>query len=127
MLKENGYSTAAIGKWHLTPEKEQGPAGPFDHWPNGWGFDYYWGFSLPRPSQFDTMIAENQKFIGVQEGRDGKPFYFPEAMTDQAIDWLHGVRGHDSEKPWCLYYSTGCSHAPHHVCEGVVGEVQGAV
>ena len=115
VLKENGYSTAAIGKWHLTPEHEQGPAGPFDHWPNGWGFDYYWGFLAPEASQFDTMIAENQKFIGVQEGKDGKPFYFPEAMTDQAIDWLHGVRGHDSEKPWCLYYSTGCSHAPHHV------------
>ena len=115
VLKENGYSTAAIGKWHLTPEKEQGPAGPFDHWPNGWGFDYYWGFLAPEASQFDTMIAENQKFIGVQEGKDGDPFYFPEAMTDQAIDWLHGVRGHDPEKPWCLYYSTGCSHSPHHV------------
>ena len=79
----NGYSTAAVGKWHLTPEKEQGPAGPFDHWPNAWGFDYYWGFLAPEAGQFDTMIAENQKFIGVQEGRDGKPFYFPEAMTDQ--------------------------------------------
>jgi arylsulfatase A-like enzyme len=115
VLKENGYATAGIGKWHLTPEKEQGPAGPFDHWPNGWGFGYYWGFLAPEASQFDTMIAENQKFIGVQEGKDGEPFYFPEAMTDQAIDWLHGVRGHDSEKPWMLYYSTGCSHSPHHV------------
>jgi arylsulfatase A-like enzyme len=115
VLKENGYSTAAIGKWHLTPEGEQGPAGPFDHWPNAWGFDYYWGFLAPEAGQFDTMIAENQKFIGVQEGKDGEPFYFPEAMTDQAIDWLHGVRGHKSEKPWMLYYSTGCSHAPHHV------------
>jgi arylsulfatase len=63
------------------------------------------------------MIAENQKFLGVVDGKDGKPFYFPEAMTDQAVDWLHGVRGHDSEKPWMLYYSTGCSHAPHHVSE----------
>jgi arylsulfatase A-like enzyme len=115
VLKENGYSTAAVGKWHLTPEKEQGPAGPFDHWPNAWGFDYYWGFLAPEAGQFDTMIAENQKFIGVQDGKNGEPFYFPEAMTDQAIDWLHGVRGHDSAKPWMLYYSTGCSHAPHHV------------
>jgi arylsulfatase A-like enzyme len=115
VMKENGYSTAGIGKWHLTPEKEQGPAGPFNHWPNAWGFDYYWGFLAPEAGQFDTMISENQKIIGVQEGKDGKPFYFPEAMTDQAIDWLHGVRGHDSDKPWLLYYSTGCSHAPHHV------------
>jgi arylsulfatase A-like enzyme len=117
VMKENGYSTAAVGKWHLTPEKEQGPAGPFDHWPNAWGFDYYWGFLAPEAGQFDTMIAENQKFIGVQDGKDGKDFYFPEAMTDQAIDWLHGVRGHDAEKPWMLYYSTGCSHAPHHVAK----------
>src|SRR3954452_22967022 len=96
ILKENGYATAGIGKWHLTPEKEQGPAGPFNHWPNAWGFDYYWGFLAPEAGQYDTMISENQKIIGVQEGKNGKPFYFPEAMTDQAIDWLHGVRGHDS-------------------------------
>src|SRR3954453_18896111 len=117
VLKENGYSTAAIGKWNLTPEKEQGPAGPFHHWPNAWGFDYYWGFLAPEAGQYDTMIAENQRFIGVHDGKDGQPFYFPEAMTDQAIDWLHGVRGHDSDKPWMLYYSTGCSHAPHHVAK----------
>ena len=115
ILQENGYSTAGIGKWHLTPEKEQGPAGPFNHWPNAWGFDYFWGFLAPEAGQYDTMVAENQRFIGVQEAKDGKPFYFPEAMTDQAIDWIHGVHGHDPEKPWFLYYSTGCSHAPHHV------------
>jgi arylsulfatase A-like enzyme len=115
VLKENGYATAGIGKWHLTPEGEQGPAGPFTHWPNDWGFGYYWGFLAPEAGQYDTLITENQKIIGVLDGKDGKPFYFPEAMTDQSIDWLHGVRGHDSEKPWFLYYSTGCSHAPHHV------------
>src|SRR5881227_1797191 len=117
VLKENGYSTACVGKWHLTPEGEQGPAGPFHHWPNAWGFDYYWGFLAPEAGQYDTMIAENQKFIGVQDGKDGEPFYFPEAMTDQAIEWLHGVRGHEAQKPWMLYYSTGCSHAPHHVAK----------
>jgi arylsulfatase A-like enzyme len=43
ILRDNGYSTAAFGKWHLTPDGEQGPAGPFDRWPNGWGFDYFYG------------------------------------------------------------------------------------
>src|SRR4051812_47830410 len=117
VLKENGYSTAGIGKWHLTPEGEQGPAGPFTHWPNAWGFDYYWGFLAPEAGQYDTVISENQKVIGVQKGKNGKDFYFPDAMTDQSIDWLHGVRGHAPDKPWFLYYSTGCSHAPHHVAK----------
>ena len=44
VLKQNGYSTAAFGKWHLTPDGQQGAAGPFSRWPNGWGFDYFWGF-----------------------------------------------------------------------------------
>ena len=65
ILKENGYSTAGIGKWHLTPEKEQGPAGPFNHWPNAWGFDYYWGFLAPEAGQYDTMISENQEVLDV--------------------------------------------------------------
>ena len=44
VLQMNGYSTAAFGKWHLTPDGQQGAAGPFGRWPNGWGFDYFWGF-----------------------------------------------------------------------------------
>ena len=43
ILRDNGYSTAAFGKWHLTPDGQQGPAGPFDRWPNGWGFDHFYG------------------------------------------------------------------------------------
>jgi arylsulfatase A-like enzyme len=43
ILQDNGYATAAIGKWHMTPDGQQGPAGPFDRWPTGWGFDYFWG------------------------------------------------------------------------------------
>ncbi len=51
ILRENGYVTGGFGKWHLTPDREQGPAGPFDHWPQGWGFNHYWGFlSGPRGS-----------------------------------------------------------------------------
>ena len=127
VLKENGYSTAGIGKWHLTPEREQGPAGPFNHWPNAWGFDYYWGFLAPEAGQYDTMIAENQKFIGVVEGKDGKPFYFPEAMTDQAIDWLHGVRGHDPAQAVVPVLLDRLQPRASSRRQGVVGEVQGPV
>ena len=115
ILKENGYSTAAIGKWHLTPDTQQGPAGPFDRWPNGWGFDYFWGFLGGEAGQWDPVITENQTTIGVPQGKDGAPYYLPDDMADKTIAWLHGVRSQDPGKPWFVYFSTGCAHAPHHV------------
>ena len=117
ILRDNGYSTSAFGKWHLTPDGQQGPAGPLDRWPNGWGFDYFYGFLAGDSGQWDPCLTENQKVIGTPEGfyDDENPYYFPDAMADHAIEWLHGVRGQDAEKPFFLYFSTGCSHAPHHV------------
>ena len=117
ILRDNGYSTAAFGKWHLTPDGQQGPAGPFDRWPNGWGFDYFYGFLGGGASQWDPCLAENQKIIGTPEEfyDEDNPYYFPDAMADKTIEWLHGVRGQDAHKPFFAYFSTGCSHSPHHV------------
>ena len=117
ILRDNGYSTAIFGKWHLTPDGQQGPAGPFDRWPNGWGFDYFYGILGGGASQWDPCLAENQKIIGTPDGYYDKddPFYFPDAMADRTIEWMHGVRAQDADKPFFVYFSTGCSHAPHHV------------
>ena len=115
VLKENGYVTGGFGKWHMTPDREQGPAGPFDHWPQSWGFTHYWGFLSGAAGQWDPLITQDNTTIGVPEGTDGKPYYFPDDLTDKSIEWLHSVRAQDPEKPWFLYYSTGCAHAPHHV------------
>jgi arylsulfatase A-like enzyme len=110
-LQGNGYSTACFGKWHLTPDHMQGPAGPFDRWPNALGFDYFWGFLGGESGQYDPVIIENNKAVGVPDEDD---FYLPDAMADKTIEWLHGVRA-GSDKPWFAYFSTGCSHAPHQV------------
>ena len=115
ILSENGYATGGFGKWHMTPDREQGPAGPFDHWPQGWGFNHYWGFLSGAAGQYDPLITVDNTNVGVPEGSDEKPYYFPDDLTDKAIEWLHGVRAQDAAKPWFLYYSTGCAHAPHHV------------
>jgi arylsulfatase len=115
ILKENGYVTGGFGKWHLTPDREQGPAGPFNHWPQAWGFDHFWGFLSGASGQWDPLISLDNETIGVPEGQDGQRYYFPDDLTDKAVEWLHGVRGQDAEKPWFMYYSTGCAHAPHHV------------
>ena len=127
ILRDNGYSTAIIGKWHLTPDGQQGPAGPFDRWPNGWGFDYFYGFLGGGSSQWDPCLAENQKIIGTPESYYNKedPYYFPDAMADRSIEWLHGVRAQDAAKPFFLYFSTGCSHAPHHVANSWADKYKG--
>jgi arylsulfatase len=117
ILKENGYVTGGFGKWHLTPDREQGPAGPFDHWPNAWGFDHFWGFLSGAAGQYDPLVSQDNTNVGVPEGNDGDLYYFPDDLTDKAVEWLHGVRAQDAEKPWFLYYSTGCAHAPHHVAK----------
>jgi arylsulfatase len=115
ILKENGYVTGGFGKWHLTPDNVQGAAGPFDHWPQAWGFDHWWGFLSGAAGQYDPIITMDNSTLGVQEGEDGQQYYFPDDLTDKAVEWLHAVRAQDAAKPWMMYYSTGCSHAPHHV------------
>jgi len=117
VLRENGYVTGGFGKWHMTPDREQGPAGPFDHWPQAWGFNHYWGFLSGAAGQYDPLLTLDNTNIGVPDSAGDKPYYFPDDLTDQSIEWLHGVRAHDHEKPWFLYYSTGCAHAPHHVAK----------
>ena len=61
------------------------------------------------------MITQDNTTLGVPEGEDGKEYYLPDDLTDQAAKWLHTVRAQDQTKPWFIYYSTGCAHAPHHV------------
>jgi len=117
ILRENGYVTGGFGKWHLTPGSQMGQAGPFDHWPLSWGFDHWYGFLTGAAGQYDPIITEDNTTTGVPEGGDGGLYYFPDAFTDKAIEWLHAVRATDAEKPWMMYYSTGCSHAPHHVAK----------
>jgi arylsulfatase len=127
ILRDNGYSTSAFGKWHLTPDAQQGPAGPFDRWPNGWGFDYFYGFLGGDAGQWDTCLAENQKIIGTAAEfyDDEDPYYLPDAMADKTIEWLHGVRAQDADKPFFVYFSPGCSHAPHHVASAWADRYKG--
>jgi arylsulfatase len=125
ILRDNGYVTGGFGKWHLTPDNVQGAAGPFDRWPGGWGFDHWWGFLSGAAGQYDPIITQDNGVIGVPEGRDGAQYYFPDDITDKAVEWLHAVRAQDAVKPWFMYYSTGCAHAPHHVATAWADKYKG--
>ncbi len=125
ILKENGYVTGGFGKWHLTPGSAMGPAGPFDRWPVAWGFDHYWGFITGASGQYDPVIIQDNTTLGVPEGKDGKQYYLPDDLTDKSVEWLHAVRAQDSKSPWFLYYTTGATHAPHHVPREWAGKYKG--
>ena len=125
VLKGAGYTTGGFGKWHLTPGRAFGPAGPFNAWPLAWGFDHFWGFLSGASGQYDPIITQDNTTLGVPEGKDGELYYFPDDLTDKSIEWLHGVRAHNQHKPWFLFYSTGCSHAPHHVDKGWADKYKG--
>ena len=125
ILRDNGYVTGGFGKWHLTPDNLAGAAGPFDRWPNAWGFDHYWGFLSGAAGQYDPIITQDNSTLGVPLGKDGDLYYFPDDLTDKAVEWLHAVRAQDAHKPWFMYYSTGCAHAPHHVSKAWADRYKG--
>jgi arylsulfatase len=112
ILQGNGYTTAAFGKWHLTPDNQQGPAGPFDRWPNALGFDYFWGFLGGESGQYDPVITENNTCIGVPRGKD---YYLPTDMANRTISWVRDQKAQSPDRPFFIYYAPGATHAPHHV------------
>lgn len=114
VLRRNGYSTAAFGKWHNTPFWEISPVGPFDRWPTGLGFEYFYGFMAGATSQWDTPLYRNT--VAVQSARKAaQGYHFTTDITDEAIDWLHTHQSLAAEKPYFMYFATGAVHEPHHV------------
>lgn len=116
ILRLNGYTTAAFGKWHNTPDTEISPAGPFDRWPTGrtWGFDYFYGFMNGETHQYYPVLYRNTTPV-VQPKSTEQGYYLTTDLTDEAIGWLHRVNATNPQKPWLLYFSTGAIHAPHQV------------
>ncbi len=116
ILKENGYVTGGFGKWHLTPDNVQGAAGPFDHWPKSWGFDHWWGFLSGAAGQYDPIITQDDWAARRAEGQ-GRPALLLPGRHHRQVHRVapRGARPGRDQKPWFLFYSTGCAHAPHHV------------
>ncbi|MCY2974838.1 MAG: arylsulfatase [Planctomycetota bacterium] len=113
MLRDNGYATGMFGKWHNTPEPDISPAGPFDRWPTGLGFDYFYGFNQGETHQFYPVIYRNTSWVP-QPKTPEQGYHFTADMTDEAIAWTRNIRAADPDKPWFNYFSTSGVHAPHH-------------
>jgi arylsulfatase A-like enzyme len=113
VLRMSGYSTSCFGKWHLAPSWEQSPAGPFDRWPTGMGFDRFYGIIGPEASQFEPALYDQTTPIEPYVGRDD--YHLSEDLAYRAIEWLQRQRSSAPERPWFMYFSTPAVHAPHHV------------
>ncbi len=112
-LRDNGYATGMFGKWHNTPEPDISPAGPFDRWPTGLGFDYFYGFNQGETHQYYPTIYRNTSWLPQPKSPE-QGYHFTADMTDEAIAWTHNVRAANPDKPWFNYFSTSGVHAPHH-------------
>jgi len=113
VLRDNGYATGMFGKWHNTPEPDISPAGPFDRWPTGLGFDYFYGFNQGETHQYYPVIYRNTNWVPQPKSPE-QGYHFTADMTDEAIAWTRNVRAADPHKPWFNYFSTSGVHAPHH-------------
>ncbi|MCE7067038.1 arylsulfatase [Dyadobacter sp. CY326] len=114
ILKENGYNTFALGKWHITPLADLTPAGPFNRWPTGRGFEQFYGF--PSRGSIDQWHPELWEGIHRQkDDQSGK--HFNELIANRAIDYVSGQKAGNPDKPFFLYIATGAGHAPHQVAK----------
>ena len=124
MLKLNGYATAQFGKCHEVPVWETSPMGPFDHWPTGSGFEYFYGFIGGETNQYYPGIYEGTRPVEPQK-TPAEGYHFTEDMTDKAINWVREQKALIPDKPFFVYFAPGATHAPHHVPQDWAAKYKG--
>ena len=111
ILRMNGYSTAAFGKYHETAPWEVSVSGPYDRWPTGSGFDKFYGFIGGETNQWAPAVYDGVTRVEVPHDPN---YHFTTDMTDQAINWTRFQQAMTPDKPFYVYFATGATHAPHH-------------
>ena len=125
VLKQHGYNTSWYGKNHNVPDWHTSQAGPFDLWPTGLGFEYFYGFLGGDTNQWKSAIYENTKPIEAPEQRGSQPMHFDQLMANHAIAWLRMQHAVAPNKPFFVYYAPGTAHAPHHAPKEWIAKFKG--
>ena len=112
VLRQNGYNTAAFGKYHETPPWEISNSGPQDRWPTRSGFEKFYGFIGGETNQWAPLIYDGVTLV---ETPADPNYHFTTDMTNQAISWVRYQQALSPDKPFFMYYAPGATHAPHHV------------
>ena len=112
VLREQGYATFALGKWHLTQMENASAAGPFDQWPLGRGFDRFYGFLDGETDQFHPELVYDNHHIptpkSVEEG-----YHLSEDIVDKGLHFIRDLKSIRPDKPFFTYLAFGATHAPH--------------
>ncbi len=112
VLRQNGYNTAAFGKYHETPPWEISNSGPQDRWPTRSGFEKFYGFIGGETNQWAPLVYDGVTLVETPEDPN---YHFTIDMTNQAISWVRFQQALSPDKPFFMYYAPGATHAPHHV------------
>ena len=112
VLRDYGYDTAAFGKWHNTPITALTPAGPFDQYPTGLGFNHFYGFIAGETSQYEPRLWENTN--PVEPPRD-ESYHLTEDLAEHAVQYIRTNRALNPDKPLFMFFAPGAVHGPHHV------------
>jgi arylsulfatase len=122
VLRQNGYNTAAFGKYHETPPWEISNSGPQDRWPTRSGFEKFYGFIGGETNQWAPLIYDGVTLV---ETPATPNYHFTTDMTNQAISWVRYQQALSPDKPFFMYYAPGATHAPHHVPQQWVDKYKG--
>jgi arylsulfatase len=124
VLRQNGYSTAAFGKWHNTPPWEVTPAGPFEHWPTSLGFEHFYGFMGGAENQYEPRIYLNTTPVEPKTTPE-QGYHLTADLADQANRWLNVHDAVYPDKPFFLWFAPGGTHWPQHVPKEWIAKYQG--
>jgi arylsulfatase A-like enzyme len=125
VLRCYGYATGAWGKWHNTPAEETTLAGPFDNWPTGLGFEYFYGFLAGEASQYEPNLVRNTTSV-LPPRPPEEGYHLSEDLADDAIGWLRAHKALEPDKPFFMYWASGCLHGPHHIMKEWADKYAGA-
>eukprot|EP00931_Biecheleriopsis_adriatica_P042664 TRINITY_DN2432_c0_g1_i1.p1 TRINITY_DN2432_c0_g1~~TRINITY_DN2432_c0_g1_i1.p1 ORF type:complete len:799 (-),score=169.59 TRINITY_DN2432_c0_g1_i1:37-2433(-) len=114
VLSGYGYDTAAFGKWHNTPVSDLTKTGPFDQYPTGLGFGYFYGFLAGETSQWEPRLYENINAIEPPRTPE-EGYHLTEDLADQAVKFIKINRGLHPDRPFFIYFAPGATHGPHHI------------
>jgi arylsulfatase len=122
MLRLNGYSTAAFGKWHETAVWETSVSGPFDRWPTQQGFDKFYGFIGGEANQWAPYLHDGTALVEIPNDPN---YHLNTDMANQAVAWIKYQKAMTPDKPLFVYYAPGAVHAPHHVPQSWIAKWKG--